>query len=80
MGLIRKKARIHVGECTSVWAIWNYQNDVVFNTLANLNFLQVIHREVSTINMWSYLLHVDQRILMDIGYNRLMAVVQAIFT
>jgi hypothetical protein len=36
------KARIRVGVCALVWAIWNCRNDVVFNKTSVPNFLQVI--------------------------------------
>jgi hypothetical protein len=45
----------------------------------NPNFLQVIHRAASLIHLWSYLLPVEQRGPIDIGCNRMMAVVRAIF-
>jgi hypothetical protein len=75
----KTKARIHLGVCVLVWAIWNYRNDVV-NRVAKPNFLQVIHKAASSFHMWSYLLPVEQREPMDIGCNRLMAVVRAIFS
>jgi hypothetical protein len=50
----------------------------VFNRSANPNFLQVIHRAAYLI-LWSYLLPVEQRGPLDIGRNRLMVVVRAIF-
>jgi hypothetical protein len=52
----------------------------VFNRNAKPNFLQVIHRAASSIDMLSYLLPPEQRGPMDIGCNRLMAVVRAIFS
>jgi hypothetical protein len=38
------KGRIRVGVCALVWAIWNYQNDVVFNKTKTSNCVQVIYR------------------------------------
>jgi hypothetical protein len=51
----------------------------VFNRCANPNFLQVIHKVASLIHLWAYLLPVEQREPLDIGCNRLMAVVRVIF-
>jgi two-component response regulator (ARR-B family) len=62
------------------WTIWNFQNEVIFCRCANPNFLQVIHRTASLIHLWSYLLPMEQREPLDTGCNRLMAVVQAIFS
>jgi hypothetical protein len=75
----KTKVRIRVGVCALVWAIWNCRNDVVFNRAVTPNFLQVFHRASSWIHMWSYLLPVEQRDPMDVGCNRLMGVVRAIF-
>jgi two-component response regulator (ARR-B family) len=68
-----------VGVCALVWTIWNCRNEVVFNISANPNFLQVIHRAVSLIHLWSYLLPVEQREPLATGCNRLIAVVRDIF-
>ena len=73
------KARIRIGTCAFLWAIWNCRNDVVFNTNRNAHFLQVVHQAVYWIHMWSFLLPQDQRTLMDCGCSRLMAVLRAIF-
>jgi len=75
----KTKARICIGVCAIVWAIWNCQNDVVFNRVATPNFLQVIHRASSSIHMWLFLLPADQRGRFDTGCNRMMAVVRAIY-
>jgi hypothetical protein len=75
----KTKERICVGVCALVWTIWNCRNEVVFNRCANPNFLQVIHRAAFLIHLWSYLIPVEQRGPLDIGCNRLMAVVWAIF-
>jgi hypothetical protein len=74
------KARICVGVCALVWAIWNCRNEVVFNRYAKPKNLQVIHRAASSIHMRSYLLPPEQRGPMDTGCNRLMTVVRAIFS
>jgi hypothetical protein len=76
----KTKVRIRVGVCALVWAIWNCRNDVVFNRNVKPNVLQVIHRAVSSIHMWSYLLPPEQRGPMDIGCNHFMMVVRAIFS
>jgi hypothetical protein len=75
----KTKERIRVGVCALIWTIWNCRNEVVFNRCANPNFLQIIHRSASLIHVWSYLLPVEQQEPLDIGCNRLMAVVRAIF-
>ena len=56
----KTKARIRIGVCAIVWAIWNCRNDVIFNHVAIPNFLQVIYRALSSIQLWSFLLPVDQ--------------------
>ena len=73
------KARIRIGVCAFIWAIWNCRNDVVFNRSDNFHFLQVVHGATYWIHMWSLLLPPNQRALMDSGCSRLMAVVRAIF-
>ena len=72
------KARIRIGVCAFLWAVWICRNDVVFNKLGGAHFLQVVHRATYWIHMWSYLLPSEQRALMDAGCTRLMAVVRAI--
>jgi hypothetical protein len=74
------KARIRIGVCAIVWAIWNCRNDIIFNNAKCAPFLQVIHRATHWISTWALLLPEDQRGLMDSGCRRLMAVVQAIFS
>jgi hypothetical protein len=75
----KTKARIHLGVCALVWVIWNCHNEVVFNRSIKPKKLQIIHRAASSIHMWSYPPPSEQRGLIDTGYNRLMAVVEAIF-
>ena len=78
-GIDRKtKARIQIGTCAFVWAIWNCRNDVVFNKSRCAHFLQVVHRATYWIHMWSFLLPLEQRELMSTGCSRLMAVVRVI--
>jgi hypothetical protein len=45
---IDKKMRdwIRVGVCVLAWEIWNWQNDVVFNIVAKLNFSHDIRRRL----------------------------------
>jgi hypothetical protein len=38
------KARIRIGVCALMWAIWNCRNDVIFNQASHAQFLQVIHK------------------------------------
>ena len=33
---------VRIGVCTSLWAIWNCRNDMVFNRQTRINVLQVI--------------------------------------
>ena len=73
------KARIRIGVCAFIWAIWNCQNDIIFNKTRAAHFLQVVHKATYWINIWSLLLPPDQRALMHSGCSWLMAVVRAIF-
>jgi hypothetical protein len=74
------KARISVGVCALLWAIWNCQNDVIFNNADLAHFLQVIHKTIYWIGLWPFLLLEEQRGDMDTGCNHLMVVVWAIFS
>jgi hypothetical protein len=74
------KARIRIGVCALVWAMWNCQNDIIFNNAKCSPFLQVINRTTHWISTWALLLPEDQREFMDTGCTRLMAVIQAIFS
>ena len=74
----KNKACIRIGVCVFLWDIWNSRNDVVFNKIRDAHFLQVVHRAIYLIQLWSLLLPLQQRTLMDAGCNRLMAVVRAI--
>ena len=73
------KALIRIGVCAFLWAIWNCQNDVVFNRANSEHFLQVIHRAAHWIHAWSCLLLVHQRGRLVTGCTRLLAVVRSIF-
>jgi hypothetical protein len=72
------KARICVGLCALVWAIWNYWNDIIFNKANRVQFS--VNKTTYWINMWSYLFSEEQRVYMDTGCTRLMAVIRAIFS
>jgi hypothetical protein len=74
------KARIRIGVCALVWAIWNCRNDIIFNNANISPFMQVINRTSHWITSWAFLLPEDQRGYMDSGCTRLMAVVRAIFS
>ena len=73
------KANIRIGVCAFLWAIWNCRNDLFFNKTGGGHFLQVVHRAIHWIHLWTYLLPEDQRGRLDSGCTRLMAVVRAIF-
>ena len=73
------KARIRIGICALLWALWNCRNDVVFNKVGNTNFLQVFLRATHWIREWSYLLPADQRAPMDSGCTRLERVARDIY-
>ena len=63
-------ARIRVGVCALLWAIWNCRNDIVFNRKNITNFLQVIFRASAWIRMWSLLSSVETRKHLNTGCNR----------
>ena len=42
-------ARIRIGICALLWAIWNCRNDMIFNRQHTLTFLQVIFRATAWI-------------------------------
>jgi hypothetical protein len=73
------KARIRVGVCALVWAIWTCQNDLVFNKKGIGNFLQVIRMATHWTRDWSYLLLEAQQAPMDTGCSRLETVARDIF-
>ena len=73
------KSHIRIGVAAFLWAIWNCRNDVVFNKMETVHYLQVVNKVLYWIQLWAYLLPVGQRGRMATGYARLMAVVRAIF-
>jgi hypothetical protein len=48
-------ARIRVGVCALIWALWNCRNDMVFNKTGTAHFLQVIHMATYWTREWSCL-------------------------
>ena len=73
-------ARIRLGICALVWALWNCKNDLVSNKVVHANFLQVIRMATHWIREWSLLLPVGQRTLMDSGCTRLEMVARATYS
>jgi hypothetical protein len=69
-----------MGVCAWIWAIWNCQNDVVFNRQNKPNVLQIINKEASSIHIWSFVLPIEQRQPLDTSCTRLMTVVRGIFS
>jgi hypothetical protein len=75
----KDKARIRIGICAIMWAIWNCRNDVIFNKCSNVNFLQVIRMVTHWIQEWSYLLPEEQWVHMVTGCSRLEMVARDIY-
>jgi hypothetical protein len=73
------KARIRVGVCALIWALWNCRNDMVFNKTGTAHFLQVIRMATHWTREWSCLSPEAQRVHMDFGCNRLEMVARAIY-
>jgi hypothetical protein len=73
------KARIRLGVCALVWALWNCRNDMVFNKIGTAHFLQVIRMAAHWTREWSNLLPEAQRAPMDSGCIRLEMVARAIY-
>jgi hypothetical protein len=73
------KNNVRIGICSLMWAIWNCQNDVVFNKRTHANFLKVIRMVTHWIHEWSYLQPESRRAHMDIGCNQLEMVALAIY-
>jgi hypothetical protein len=78
---ILKKDLIHirVGVCAVLWAMWNVQNDFIFNKPKKPTFLQVISMATHWICMWSYLQQVEERDAMNSGCNHLETVARDLY-
>ena len=74
------KSLIRVGVSDLLWKIWNYCHDVVFNKARVPRFMQVVHKAFYWTHMWYTLLPVEQQGHMEFGYNRMIVVVQVIFS
>ena len=61
---------IRIGICALLWAIWNCRNDMIFNRLSMINFLQVIFRATAWIRTWSLLTPTASREQLATGCNR----------
>uniref|UniRef100_A0A453JLH4 Reverse transcriptase zinc-binding domain-containing protein n=1 Tax=Aegilops tauschii subsp. strangulata TaxID=200361 RepID=A0A453JLH4_AEGTS len=72
-------ARIRIGICALLWAIWNCRNDMIFTRQHNLTFLQVIFRATAWIRTWSLLTPMDSREPLVTGCNQWEMVARAIF-
>uniref|UniRef100_A0A8I6Y312 Reverse transcriptase zinc-binding domain-containing protein n=1 Tax=Hordeum vulgare subsp. vulgare TaxID=112509 RepID=A0A8I6Y312_HORVV len=70
---------IRVGTCAILWAIWNCRNDLVFNRMNYINFLQIIFRATALIRMWSLLTPAATREPLVTGCVRWEMVAQVIF-
>jgi hypothetical protein len=62
-----------------LWAMWNVQNDFIFNKSKKPSFLQVIHMATHWIRMWFFLQPVEERHAMDSGSNCLETVAQDLY-
>jgi hypothetical protein len=67
----KERAQIWVGVCAFLWALWNVQNDYIFNRAKQNSFMQVIPLATHWIRMWSFLQLMDKRQEMDFRCNRL---------
>uniref|UniRef100_A0A452YYY1 Reverse transcriptase zinc-binding domain-containing protein n=1 Tax=Aegilops tauschii subsp. strangulata TaxID=200361 RepID=A0A452YYY1_AEGTS len=72
-------ARIRIGICALLWAIWNCRNDMIFNRQHTLTFLQVIFGATAWICTWSLLTHMDSRELLVTRCNQWKMVARVIF-
>ena len=52
---------IRVGVCALLWTIWTCRNDLVFNRISRIHFLQVIFRATAVIRSWSLLTPMEAR-------------------
>jgi hypothetical protein len=74
------KAHIRVGVCALVWAIWRIRNDYIFNNAKSSSFMQVIPLATHWIRMWSFLLPMEKREVLDTGCNRLEKVARDLYS
>jgi hypothetical protein len=72
------KGQIRIGVSALCWSIWRCRNEVVFNKKSKFSFMQVIHMMVFWIQLWAFLLPLEQRDAMASGCIRLQMVVQDI--
>ena len=72
-------ARIQIGICALLWAIWNCRNDFILNRQYNLNFLRVIFRATAWIRTWSLLTPTEPRERLITGSVRWKMVARDIF-
>ena len=49
------------GVCALLWTIWNCRNDLVFNRISCIHFLQVLFRTTALIRSWSLLTQTEAR-------------------
>ena len=70
---------IHVGVCALLWAIWNCRNDLAFNRITTIHFLQVVFRATALIRMWSLLTPTEARERLVTGSVRWEMVARDIF-
>ena len=68
------KDKIRIGVSVICWSIWHCRNTLVFNRKDTFNVLQVIYMAVHWIQFWAFLLHSNQRELMEAGCMRLLRV------
>ena len=52
---------IRVGVCALLWTIWLCRNDLVFNRISQIHFLQVIFRATAVIRSWWLLTPMEAR-------------------
>ena len=72
-------ARIRIGICALLWAIWSCKNDMIFNKQQFSTFLQVIFRATAWIRKWSLLTPMDFREPLITVCNQWQMVAWAIF-
>ena len=70
---------IRVGVCALLWAIWNCRNDLAFNRITTIHFLQVVFHATALIRMWSLLTLTEARERLVTGSVRWEMVARDIF-